>query len=469
MSNNGVPNPIHYWLLSIQIFLFSSSALNARTAHGWGTKHQNPIKGGSHNLGHGSSSSSVYDSYQPYSPIFDVPSFGARGDGVSDDSKAFQVTWSAACAVKNATIKIPSKFRLLISPITLQGPCEPGLVLQIDGMIVAPGGPRMWLKPELLQWINFKNLHDFVIQGRGTINGQGSAWWWITPRILQNQLTNRNSRYDDIMKPTAVRFYSSLNLTIRDIQIQNSPRCHLKFDNCAGVKVTNLSISSPGDSPNTDGIHLQNSQRVEVENSTISCGDDCISIQTGCSDVNIRNIKCGPGHGISIGGLGKDGTLACVSNIVVQNSIMVDTLYGIRIKTWQGGVGSVKSVIFSDIKVSNVKVPIMIDQFYCEGGTCRNKTDAVSLTNITYNQINGTYATQAIHLACSDSIPCTNISMGNVLLTPSTTTKGLMQDLCWNSYGKSLATVFPPSLNCLETGNPLSKKASNFNRTHFTC
>lgn len=87
MSNNGVPNPIHYWLLSIQIFLFSSSALNARTAHGWGTKHQNPIKGGSHNLGHGSSSSSVYDSYQPYSPIFDVPSFGARGDGVSDDSK----------------------------------------------------------------------------------------------------------------------------------------------------------------------------------------------------------------------------------------------------------------------------------------------------------------------------------------------------------------------------------------------
>ncbi|RVW41607.1 Polygalacturonase [Vitis vinifera] len=468
MSNNGVPNPIHYWLLSIQIFLFSSSALNARTAHGWGTKHQNPIKGGSHNLGHGSSSSSVYDSYQPYSPIFDVPSFGARGDGVSDDSKnrisfrwytiasffdsvildldiydydqAFQVTWSAACAVKNATIKIPSKFRLLISPITLQGPCEPGLVLQIDGMIVAPGGPRMWLKPELLQWINFKNLHDFVIQGRGTINGQGSAWWWITPRILQNQLTNRNSRYDDTMKPTAVRFYSSLNLTIRDIQIQNSPRCHLKFDNCAGVKVTNLSISSPGDSPNTDGIHLQNSQRVEVENSTISCG-----------------------------GLGKDGTLACVSNIVVQNSIMVDTLYGIRIKTWQGGVGSVKSVIFSDIEVSNVKVPIMIDQFYCEGGTCRNKTDAVSLTNITYNQINGTYATQAIHLACSDSIPCTNISMGNVLLTPSTTTKGLMQDLCWNSYGKSLATVFPPSLNCLETGNPLSKKASNFNRTHFTC
>ena len=127
-----------------------------------------------------------------------------------------------------------------------------------------------------------------------------------------------------------------------------------------------------------------------------------------------------------------------------------------------------KPVIFSDMEVSNVKVPIMIDQFYCEGSTGQNKTDAVSLTNITHNQINGTYATQAMHLACSDSIPCANISMGNVV-TPSARTKGLMQDQCWNSYGKSSATVFPPCLNCLETGNLLPKKDTNFNRTHFTC
>ena len=90
-------------------------------------------------------------------------------------------------------------------------------------------------------------------------------WIWIIP-FKQYSFNNIK------LLSQAVRFYSSLNLTIRDIQIQNSPRCHLKFDNCAGVKVTNLSISSPGDSPNTDGIHLQNSQRVEVENSTISCG-----------------------------------------------------------------------------------------------------------------------------------------------------------------------------------------------------
>lgn len=64
-------------------------------------------------------------------------------------------------------------------------------------------------------------------------------------------------------------------------------------------------------------------------------GDDCVSIQTGCSNVYVHNVHCGPGHGISIGSLGKDNTKACVSNITVRDVMMHNTMNGVRIKTWQ--------------------------------------------------------------------------------------------------------------------------------------
>lgn len=40
----------------------------------------------------------------------------------------------------------------------------------------------------------------------------------------------------------------------------------------------------------------------------------------------------------SLGGLGKDKSIACVSDIIVDNVNLQSTMYGARIKTWQVGV-----------------------------------------------------------------------------------------------------------------------------------
>ena len=61
-------------------------------------------------------------------------------------------------------------------------------------------------------------------------------------------------------------------MTVTGITIQNSPQCHLKFDNCMGVSVYEMSVSSPGDSVNTDGIHLQNSKDVLIHATNLACG-----------------------------------------------------------------------------------------------------------------------------------------------------------------------------------------------------
>ena len=61
-------------------------------------------------------------------------------------------------------------------------------------------------------------------------------------------------------------------MEVSGITIQNSPQCHLKFDNCGDVVVHDMTVSSPGDSPNTDGIHLQNTRDVLIHSTTLSCG-----------------------------------------------------------------------------------------------------------------------------------------------------------------------------------------------------
>ncbi|KAL3819253.1 hypothetical protein ACJIZ3_005158 [Penstemon smallii] len=394
--------------------------------------------------------------YPTKSSVFNILTFGAKGNGVSDDSKALLGAWNSACKVTRATVEIPSGIKFLIKPITLQGPCMPNLILQINGVILAPPKIGSWPKSSLYQWINFKWVQNFTLQGSGTVDGQGYNWWGTS----QPNQKKKSKKIPDI-KPTALRFYSSNNVTVRDITIVNSPLCHLKFDNSKGVKIDNITISAPESSPNTDGIHLQNTQDVEIQYSNIASGDDCLSIQTGCSNVHAHHINCGPGHGISLGGLGKDKTAACVSNIVFEDIIIQNTLYGARIKTWQGGLGSVKNVTFSNIQVSNVKVPIMIDQFYCDKNVCKNQTGAVAISGVKFNHITGTYSVQPVHLACSTSIPCIDVDLISVQLEPTPGYSGFQQELCSNSYGKSMGPLVPASIDyCVRSGSDYVKRIS---------
>ncbi|XP_074311786.1 polygalacturonase At1g48100-like isoform X1 [Silene latifolia] len=395
--------------------------------------------------------------------VYDVMSLGAIGDGVTDDTAAFKSAWDTACQIENAKVLAPKGFTFLLQPLIFTGPCKSGLVFQVEGTIVPPDGPNSWPKKmSKKQWIIFYRAHGLAFQGSGLIDGRGEKWWNLPckPHKGVSGSTNNAGPCDS---PVAIRFFGTTNLTVRGVKFINSPEFHIRFDACQSVHVDSLFIKSPGNSPNTDGIHVENTVDVTIHNSVISNGDDCISIGAGSHNLDIKNVTCGPSHGISIGSLGVRNSRACVSNITVTNCFIKHSDNGVRIKTWQGGSGSVSDITFNNIKMDTVRNPVMIDQYYCLSKNCSNSTSAVSIASISYSNIKGTYDTRSppVHLACSDSVPCTKITITDLDLLPALATGSvstskygsLAQPFCWNAYGSLGASTVPP-VYCLLEGLP---------------
>uniref|UniRef100_A0A2N9EJT3 Pectate lyase superfamily protein domain-containing protein n=1 Tax=Fagus sylvatica TaxID=28930 RepID=A0A2N9EJT3_FAGSY len=356
--------------------------------------------------------------------IFSVQSFGAIGDGVTDDTLAFKMAWDSACQAESSGILLVPK----------------GLFLH-DTIYNIHRALQIW--------------HH--ISGGGVIDGRGEKWWNLPCKPHKGSSGTKGS----CDSPVAIKFFMSSNLTVQGLKVKNSPQFHFRFDACQYVEIELLNIDAPAQSPNTDGIHIENTNNVKIYNSVISNGDDCVSIGAGCFNVDIKNITCGPSHGISIGSLGVRNSRACVSNITVSDSVIKHSDNGVRIKTWQGGIGSVSKVTFHNIHMDTVRNPIIIDQYYCLTKNCPNQTSAVSISDILYTNIKGTYDVRspAMHFACSDSLPCTNLTLSEVELLPNKG-KVVSNPICWNAYGTMQTLTIPPA-SCLLEGIPQKMQQSD--------
>ncbi|XP_009392186.2 probable polygalacturonase At1g80170 isoform X2 [Musa acuminata AAA Group] len=307
----------------------------------------------------------------------------------------------------------------------------------ISGTIIAPSDPDIWDGLDPRKWIYFHGIKQIVVRGGGTLDGKGHNWW--------SRSCKRNTTYPCRHAPTAITFHRSKHVAIRDLTVLNGQQMHIAFTSCSHVRASRLKVTAPAESPNTDGIHISGSIATLVEDSTIRAGDDCISIVGNSSNIRVINIICGPGHGISIGSLGKSNSYSQVHDVKVENSLISNTENGVRIKTWQGGSGYARKIVFRGIRMSNVSNPIIIDQYYCDSSRqCQNQTSAVKVHQISFIEIKGTSTTKdAIKFSCSDSSPCEKIYLQDINM--SLESGGNASAYCWKASGFSSGLVNPPS------------------------
>ncbi|XP_022153668.1 exopolygalacturonase-like [Momordica charantia] len=342
--------------------------------------------------------------------VFDVRKYGAKANGKTDDVQAFMTAWIAACRNTSgpATLLIPSG-RFLVGPLVFAGPCRSSpITVEIQGTIKATTDISEYSSPE---WFSIEDIKNFILTGAGVFDGQGAAAW---------PYNNCKKDISCQSLPISIKF-SRLNHTIVDgLTSVNSKGFHTSVFDCYNFTAINMKIRAPGNSPNTDGMHLSTSKLVTISDSVIGTGDDCISIGHSCEKVTVTNVTCGPGHGLSVGSLGKYPKEKSVVGVLVKNCTIFNTTNGARIKTWAGTVsGSATEIIFEDIIMRNVKNPIIIDQTY---GTKQKKESKWQISDVHFKNIRGTSTTNvAVLLECSALFPCEGVELKDINLAYSGT------------------------------------------------
>ncbi|XP_022754131.1 probable polygalacturonase At2g43860 [Durio zibethinus] len=185
-------------------------------------------------------------------------------------------------------------------------------------------------------------------------------------------------------------------------------------------------------------------------------GDDCIALKAGSPSINVTEVKCGPGHGISIGSLGEGAddqveqvhVTNCASN-ATQNGAKNQDNNGKRIGIY-GGSGFAREISFEQITLIASGNPIDIDQHYCNGNDhhCPDagKAVAVNSVTVTYRGFYGTCADdEVINLDCSNQGRI-GITIDNVNVTSSLQGQQL-QAICNNAHARATSTL--PVISCL--------------------
>ncbi|CDY44257.1 BnaC03g24490D [Brassica napus] len=341
--------------------------------------------------------------------VFNVQRYGAKADGKTDNAKAFTSIWNSACTRKggNSKIYVP-KGTFYLSGVEFVGPCANQIEFVNDGTLLAPANPRD-IKQDI--WINFRYINNLIISGAGTLDGQGEESWPLND-------CHKNPNCPKLAMTMGFAFVN--NSRINGITSINSKMGHFNFFSVHHFNITNVTITAPGDSPNTDGLKFGFCSNINISNTHIGTGDDCIAILSGTTNMDISNVTCGPGHGISVGSLGKNKEEKDVNGLTVRDIVFNGTSDGIRIKTWESSASKilVSNFVYENIQMINVGNPINIDQKYCPHPPCEKKGEShVQIQDLKLKNIYGTSTNKvAVNLQCSKSFPCKKVELIDINL-----------------------------------------------------
>lgn len=313
--------------------------------------------------------------------VLNVKQFGAKADGVSDDTEAVQ---KAIDGCPNGGRVLFTEGVYLVRPLTLKSDITLELKkgAQLLGDVNEDNYPRIPAKivhgdgtEEILamwegnphdchqSFISAYKRQNIKIVGEGVINGNADkSTWWSRPKGRE------------VARPRLVFLNKCQNVFFHGVTCKNSASWNLHPFFSKNLGFYGVTVQNPYDGPNTDALDPESCDGVEIIGCSFSVGDDCVALKAGklymgskyktpASNHVIRNNLFQNGHGAIVLGSEISGG---VKNLTVCQCVFKHTDRGLRIKSRRGrGKDSViDGVVFENIKMINVITPLVINMYY---------------------------------------------------------------------------------------------------------
>ena len=337
-----------------------------------------------------------------HAAVFDVKTFGAKGDGKTADRDAINKAIEAVAAAGGGTVEIPAG-TYLTGSIHLRSKVD--LRLDRGAVIEASADPNAYDAPEPNQWDKFQdfghshfhnsliwgeNLENVSITGGGLISGKalvrerGGAGNKAIALRLSHNVTLRDFAISDGghfgILATGVD-----NLTIDNILVDTN-RDGIDIDSCRNVRISNVSINSPNDDAITlKGTHAlgysRSSENITITNSLVS-GYDVGSLLDGTFKRTVQRApdRDGPTGRIKIG-TESEGDFR---NITISN-VVFDRSRGLALESVDGA--HIEDITISNItmrEVSNAPIFIRLgSRMRAPEGVTVGAIRRVSISNLT--------------------------------------------------------------------------------------
>ncbi len=280
-------------------------------------------------------------------PVLDIVHFGARADGITDNTAAIQKAISQASATGGGIVVVPAG-RFLTGVLTLQSNVE--LQLAEGAVLLASARRADYGGRNASALLVASGQQHIALTGKGIIDGQGTALLEDIYRMLHTDTLQDDEwqtynpwhqmRPAEHNRPKLVEFIQCSDVAIKGITLKNGLCWIQNYKECTRLVIDSVRVESTT-FLNNDGIDVVDCKDVRVTHCDINAADDGICLKSEnrnsrCENVYVANCRVrSSASAIKLGTASWGG----FKNITIHNISVYDTYRSaIALESVDGGV-----------------------------------------------------------------------------------------------------------------------------------